>query len=84
MKISIGRIVEFLPNGVKGMELPNGMESAPALVTQTFDSDMVNMIVFVADPLPTNTGTFRAWSVHHKSNAVEGQPYWDWFPQVTE
>jgi hypothetical protein len=35
-KVSIGRIVEFHPNGQKEQELPNNMESAPAIVTQVF------------------------------------------------
>jgi len=83
MKITIGRIVEFFPNGNKEYELPNGMETAPAIVTQTFGLDMVNMNVFCADPRPNFTGSFRTWSVPHKSaNVADGVPFWDWFPKM--
>lgn len=82
--ITIGRIVEFFPNGSKEMELPNNMKTAPAIVTQVFDgSYMVNMTVFCAEPEAKLTGMFRAWSVRQKSDdAPDGVPYWDWFKTV--
>lgn len=86
MKITIGQIVEFFPNGNEEMELPNSMKTAPAIITQVFEgSEMVNMTVFCADPNPNLTGTFRAWSVYHKSaNVADGVHYWDWFAKVPE
>ena len=84
MKPTIGRIVEFFPNGSMQYELPNKMPTAPAIITQVFEgSDMVNMTVFVADPEPTTTGTFRMWSVHQKTvETADGVPCWDWFTKV--
>lgn len=75
---TIGSIVEFFPstNGVIN-ELPNGMQSAPAIVTQTF-GEHTNMIVFLAD---TSGNPIRtAWSVVHKDSVylTEGGSYWDW------
>ncbi len=80
MKPTIGRIVEFSPNGNKEMELPNGMKTAPAIITQVFEgSEMVNMTVFCADPNPNLTGTFRCWSVPKKTDdSPDGVQYWDW------
>ena len=80
MKPTIGRIVEFFPNGNEEYKLPNGMETAPAMILQVH-GDLVNLIVFCADPDPSLTGTFRAWSISHKSVVVEdrGTGCWDWF-----
>ena len=82
--ITIGRIVEFFPNGNKELELPNQMQTAPAMVTQVFPgTDMVNMTIFCADPRPDTTGTWRSWSIQHKSsNPADGVPYWDWLQKV--
>lgn len=73
-KPTIGRIVEYFPGN---KELPNGMKSAPAIVTQVFEPH-VNLTVFVADP--NGSATFTAWSVSHKDNQQEseGGAYWDW------
>lgn len=79
-KVSIGRIVEFHPNGTKEHELPNNMESAPAIVTQVFGT-IVNLTLFTANP--SGEPTKQMWSVQHKSNVPnEGQSYWDWLPRV--
>lgn len=80
-KISIGRIVEFFPNNNQGgLRLPNGMQSAPAIVVQIFDQH-INLNVFTAE---TNGSTpvKQAYSVSHKSKAQDGQYYWDWLPRV--
>jgi len=86
MKPTIGRIIEFFPNGNKEMELPNSIETAPAIITQVFDgTNKVNITVFCADPRPNTTGSFRCWSVDHKScDVADGIPYWDWMVKVTE
>jgi len=85
MKITIGKIVEFFPNGNKNFELPNGMKTAPAVITQAWEgSSMVNMTVFCADTDPNRTGTFRCWSVPHVSDSKDGEPFWDWFEELSE
>lgn len=79
--VTPGRIVEFFP-GNSGFELPNGMESAPAIVTQKFGST-VNLVLFVAEPSRTEKSvTPTAWSVCHKDEAMNGSFYWDWFKKV--
>lgn len=79
-KVSMGRIVEFFPNtGENDESLPNGMQSAPAIVTQVFDKH-VNLNVFVASP--DGKPVISEWSVEHKSTAPEGVKHWDWPKKV--
>lgn len=79
-KVTIGRIVEFHPNGSEEHKLPNNMESAPAIVTQVF-GDLVNLTLFTANP--SGELTKQMWSVQHKDNVPgPGQPYWEWLPRV--
>lgn len=80
-KVTIGRIVEFHPNGSEEHKLPNNMESAPAIVTQVF-GDCANLTLFTANP--SGEPTKQMWSVQHKDNAGTGpgQSYWEWLPRV--
>ncbi|MGQ2982133.1 hypothetical protein [Flavobacterium sp.] len=74
MKSTIpGRIVHFHPNGSEGHNLPNGMEFAPAIVVQVFENN-VNLNIYTADASgePVKVG----WSISHKDDAQDGQPYW--------
>lgn len=54
MSVKIGQIVTYHPGNVKEKQLPNGMESAPAIVTQLFfnagDVQRANLTVFTANP----------------------------------
>ena len=79
--ITIGRIVEFHPNNNEnGLKLPNGMKTAPAIVTQVF-GEYINLDVFTSDP--NGDPVKQAWSICHKSAVTnEGVSYWDWFPRV--
>lgn len=77
---TIGRIVEFFPNkNGSGLQLPNNMESAPAMVVQVFGS-LVNLNVFTADT--NGQPVQQAWSVEHKSKVVGESFSWDWLPRV--
>lgn len=71
----VGKIVMFIPREESHYKLPNGMEKAPAIITQIFNN-VVNLTVFTADP-NSNNGCRQAWSILHKSKAVEGQAYWE-------
>ena len=73
-EITPGRIVEFFPNG-QSPALPNNMTTAPAMAVQCF-GERTNFNVFTAGASPVLT----AWSIRHKSDASEGEAYWDWFP----
>ena len=77
--VTIGRIVEFHPNGNEANVLPNGMTSCPAIITQVFEPH-ANMCLFTANPV--GEATKQMWSVCHKSDASEGISYWDWLPRV--
>lgn len=81
--ITIGRIVEFHPNGNEANALPNSMTSAPAIVTQVF-GDTVNLCLFTANPV--GEPTKQMWSVQHKNTLAvplaPGYSYWDWFQKV--
>lgn len=79
-KPSIGRIVEFFPGVDTQYQLPNGSQSAPALITQDFGVHQ-NLTVFACFPGEEKT-SFTAWSVPHKSTAMENQFYWDWPARV--
>lgn len=78
--VTAGRIVEFFPNNNQIIKLPNGMTTAPAIVTQTFGAPHVNLCLFVANP--DGEATMQAWSIPHKDDSVQDQPYWDWFARV--
>ncbi len=82
-KITIGRTVEFFPGKkeVSNVELPNGMESAPAIVVQVF-APHVNLNVFTAST--TGQPVLQAWSIPHKNSphATKDGAYWDWFARV--
>lgn len=81
-KPSIGRIVIVHPGEGKDatpLNLPNGMEVAPAIVTQIFNGDYLNLTAFIDDGIQ---GTRCLYTVPHKSNAVNGQYYWDWPARV--
>lgn len=79
-KVTIGRIVEFHPNGSEEHKLPNNMETAPAIVTQVF-GDCANLTLFTANP--SGEPTKQMWSVQHKDSVPgEGQSYWEWLPRV--
>jgi hypothetical protein len=82
--ITPGRIVEFFPNGSKNYQLPNNMESAPAIVTQAWTgTDKVNMNIQVAESRGGASAIITAWSIGHKSEDIpNGMPYWDWYPKV--
>lgn len=74
-KITIGRIVEFFPGKSEyDLKLPNGMQSAPAMVVQMFTNDpegeanYSNLLVFVA---ASDNTTQNALSVAH-----------NWLPRV--
>jgi len=90
-KPTVGRIVHFYPGkGEFAYKLPNGMEFAPAIVTQVFDgSGPINLTVFVM-PRPDqgiDAPVMNAWSVVHadmKSVTTDGNsvsPYWEWPPR---
>lgn len=79
---SIGRIVEYFPGNIS---LPNGMKSAPAIITQCWAPDApVNLTVFLMDP-NGKENVRTAWSVPHVSNELRNpdHPYWDWPTIVT-
>ena len=78
--ITIGRIVEFHPNNNFQYALPNGMQTAPAIVVQVFEAG-VNLNVFMANP--NGQSVKNAWTIPHKSQVKgESMPYWDWLPRV--
>ena len=79
--VSIGRIVEFFPGKDTQYELPNGMQSAPAVVNQVF-GEYINLTVFVAQPDESKPNTVTAWSIPHKSEAPENSFSWDWPARV--
>lgn len=80
-----GRFVHYFPNGSDEIAASNQAEVIPALVIQSWGdtNDMVNCHIF---PMKSIEGTEEPnlaqievrFSVHHKSVALEGQPYWDW------
>ncbi len=81
--LKIGSIVEFFPGNVN--TLPNGMQTAPAIVTQIFgetgDVKHANLTVFTADPTGKENITTK-WSVFNKKHPVfqgnEGCPHFDY------
>jgi hypothetical protein len=77
-KPSVGRIVHYFPSDSDKIASANNAEFVPAIVVQTFGGDLANLSVFPMNPDATNV---LRYSVHHKSNALEGQNYWDW-PQI--
>ncbi|GEM_PF-4640075 len=78
--VTIGRIVEFFPNkNGSGLQLPNNMQSAPAIVIQVFGT-LVNLNVFTADI--NGQPVQLAWSVDHKSKTSPDLFYWDWLPRI--
>lgn len=77
MKATVGRIVHFFPGSSPHNALPNNMPFAPAIVTQTFDGDMINATAFLANPV--GDPYLQLWSIHHKDSILgDGQPYWEW------
>jgi hypothetical protein len=83
---TIGRIVIFFPNkNENGLKLPNGMESAPAMLVQIFDK-YSNLNVFTAETKPELSPVKTAWSICHKDDIkkdengelLPGVSYWDW------
>ena len=92
-KITIGRIIEFFPNGNEYNPLPNNMQSAPAIVVQEFNNGAhVNLQLFTA---ASDGKTQNAWTVCHKDDVplvpestteagglMKGISYWDWLPRV--
>lgn len=78
---SVGRIVHLFNNGcMDHLEFEaNGPEKLPGIVTQVFGTLKANMQVFTVD---TFKPVVQLWSVSHKSEAMEGQPYWDWPERV--
>ncbi|WP_428668090.1 hypothetical protein [Runella sp.] len=81
-KPSLGRIVFFHPGNSVDKQLPNGMEAAPAIITQVFSDTMVNLSLFLASP--GGEPVRQEWSVSHKDAEylIEGSHYWDWPPRV--
>ena len=82
--LKAGMNVTYFPGNDESKKLPNGMTSAPAIITQLFgspgDSPHANMVVFVADP---NGSPFRQeWSVMNKKHPLfqgnEGCPHFDY------
>ncbi len=81
--VTIGRIVEFFPNGNEYNPLPNNMVTAPAMVVQVFGPH-VNLNVFTAET--SGNPVKPAWSICHRSDVpldehgqvVPGVSYWDW------
>jgi hypothetical protein len=82
-KVTIGRIIEFFPS--KQKPLPNGMQSAPAIVVQTFgnpEPKHININVFTASGDDSKSPVIPEWSIPHKDDALEGGAYWDWLVKV--
>lgn len=87
----VGQIVMFYPpNSDFEKEegdrlLPNGMDCAPAIVTQCFgDGSTVNLTLFTAENRDGRSSEKLKWSVAHRSKAIQGQRYWDYLPQSDE
>ena len=76
----VGDIVIFYP-GQNYAKLPNNMECAPAMVTQTFGM-MCNLTLFLAQPDETLPNLGQAWSTRHRSDASPFEPYWVWKYEV--
>jgi hypothetical protein len=79
-KPTIGRIIQFFPKADDKESTANGATSVPAIITQVFDGNdtTVNLRVFQND---VQSPLFKT-SVHHKSDAQEGEECWDWFQKV--
>lgn len=75
-----GRIVHFFHNGVLSYSKAanNGAVFVPAIITQAWGNDLVNMTIFPAGENPV-----FGWSIHHKSEALEGSVYWD-YPEIKQ
>lgn len=77
---TVGRIVHvFLPerkleNHTDRVEV-NGADFLPAIITQVFGHSKCNMNVFTPD---ARFPVVPQFSVDHKSEAREGNAYWDW------
>lgn len=70
-ELKIGSIVTYFPNNQESKELPNGMTSAPAIVTQTFGEETpvhANITVFMANP--TGEPLRQEWSVFNKKHPL--------------
>lgn len=88
---TVGRIVHFYPGTGEGSyKLPNGMDFAPAIISQVCSEEHINLTVFVMArpdqglPYPS----MNAWSIVHESykqsypdSDYEG-PYWVYPPRV--
>ncbi|WP_295794907.1 hypothetical protein [Mucilaginibacter sp.] len=75
---TVGRILHYFPNGADPITAANNAQVVPAIVVQDFGNTIVNLSVFPMNPDATNV---LRYSVHHKSEAFEGQAYWDW-PEI--
>lgn len=90
---TVGRIVHFYPGSrAEGTgneyKLPNGMDFAPAIITQVCSADHINLTVFVmarSDQGIPNP-VMNAWSIKNKFPLSEGEldnsPYWVYPPMV--
>jgi len=72
-----GRIVHYFHNGADDLAAVNGADLFPAMVIQSWGTYLANIRVSTYSDGPA---LLRS-SVPHKSEAVEGQPYWDW-PEI--
>ncbi len=65
-------MVEYFPGNAEDKQLPNGMKSAPAIVTQLFSSEgnhpNANLTVFVMDH--KGTPVRSEWSVFNEAHPV--------------
>lgn len=89
---TVGRIVHFYPGSGEGAyKLPNGMDFAPAIVSQVCTPEHTNLTVFVmARPdqgLPYSS--MNAWSITHLDLLEPGNflpnshpAYWVYPPKV--
>lgn len=90
---TVGRIVHFYPGNKVERQgnvyaLPNGMDFAPAIITQVCSADHINLTVFVmarSDQHIPNP-IMNAWSIRNKFLLSEGEldssPYWVYPPMV--
>lgn len=83
-KVTQGRIVIYHENGDIRYSLPNGMQTAPAIVTQVFKSEsnaaFINCSAFLANP--GGNPILQCFSVRPEEEKIPGVAYWAWPPRV--
>lgn len=72
-----GRVVHYYPAESDIICRSNGAEFLPAIVIQAFGILHANIQVFT---MSFDAHSVLRYSVNHKSEALPGQPYWEWPP----